>query len=393
MLAAPFITIFVRRFGMHVSMCIGLVLQTTGYVTAGFANHVWQLFLSQGVLVGLGVGFIYVPSIPVLSQWFHSRRSLANGLSSAGSGVGGALFTWSTGAIIDTWGLRWALCVTGIITFALISFATLLIRDRNKHIRPSQLAIDTKLLLRRDVLLLLAWTFTSMLGYIALLFSLSDYATAVELSRQQATNVIGFLNIGTAVGRPVIGIVSDKSSRLDVAGVLTLVCGLLCFVFWIPTQSFALLAVFALLAGAVLGVFWMVSIATSSYPDHHDVSLHRWCVCGLADIVSKTIGPLCAELVELKDLQSLLSLSWMTAILPTTCECFTHILNGNCDKTWLLTCPRTVSEVIALEIRRPESSRPYLYPQLLIGVSYLVASGFMFVLRQIHRSRQRGMIV
>jgi hypothetical protein len=33
----------------------------------------------------------------------------------------------------------------------------------------------------------------------------------------------------------------------------------LCFVFWIPTQSFALLVVFALLAGAVLGVFWMVS--------------------------------------------------------------------------------------------------------------------------------------
>jgi MFS family permease len=275
MLAAPFITIFVRRFGMHVSMCIGLILQTTGYVTAGFTNHVWQLFLSQGVLVGLGVGFIYVPSIPVLSQWFHSRRSLANGISSAGSGVGGALFTWSTGAIIDTWGLKWALCVTGIITFALVSVATLLIRDRNKHIRPSQLAIDTKLLLRKDVLLLLAWTFTSMLGYIALLFSLSDYATAIGLLRQQATNVIGFLNVGTAVGRPIIGIVSDKSSRLDVAGILTLVCGLLCFVFWIPAQSFAPLVVFALLAGAVLGVFWMVSNAMSSYPDHNLISLSR----------------------------------------------------------------------------------------------------------------------
>jgi MFS family permease len=280
MLAAPFITIFVRRFGMHVSMCVGLILQTTGYITAGFTKHVWQLFLSQGVLVGLGVGFIYVPSIPVLSQWFHSRRSLANGISSAGSGFGGALFTWSTGAVIDTWGLRWALCVMGMITFTLIAFATSLIRDRNKYIRPSQLAIDTKLLLRMDVLLLLAWTFTSMLGYIALLFSLSDYATAIGLSRQQATNVIGFLNIGTAVGRPIIGIVSDKSSRLDVAGILTFVCGSLCFVFWTPTQSFALLVVFALLAGAVLGVFWMVSqrcicISVSSV---YVIEYFCWCV-------------------------------------------------------------------------------------------------------------------
>lgn len=84
MLAAPFITIFVRRFGMHVSMCVGIVLQTTGYITAGFTNHIWQLFLSQGSLVGLGIGFIYVPSIPVLSQWFHSRRSLATMRSQLG---------------------------------------------------------------------------------------------------------------------------------------------------------------------------------------------------------------------------------------------------------------------------------------------------------------------
>ncbi|KAK5999311.1 hypothetical protein QM012_005586 [Aureobasidium pullulans] len=231
MLVAPAVTIFVRRFGMHVSMSVGLVLQMTGYITAGFTKYIWQLYLSQGLLVGIGIGFIYVPSLPVLSQWFQSRRSLANGISSAGSGVGGALFTWSTGAIIDALGVRWALCIMGIGTSALIALAISLIRDRNKHIRPSQLAIDVSLLRRQDVLLLLAWTFTSMLGYIALLFSLSDYATAIGLSRQQATNVVGFLNIGTAVGRPIVGIASDKSSRLDVAGILTLfypwstVCG------------------------------------------------------------------------------------------------------------------------------------------------------------------------
>lgn len=50
-----------------------------------------------------------------------------------------------------------------------------------------------------------------------------------------------------------------------------------------------------------------------------------------------------------------------------------------------------VSEVIALEIRRPMSPRPYLYPQLLIGFSYVVASGFMFRLRQIHMALQRNM--
>lgn len=68
-----------------------------------------------------------------------------------------------------------------------------MIRDRNKYIRPPQLAFDTTFLVRYDVLLLLAWAFLNMLGYIALLFSLSDFALAIELSSQRATDTIGLL--------------------------------------------------------------------------------------------------------------------------------------------------------------------------------------------------------
>lgn len=258
MVAAPFATALTHRFGKYLTMAIGIALQTTGYVTAGFASRIWQLMITQGVLVGLGVGMIYVPSLPILSQWFDARRTLANGISSSGSGFGGALFAWTTGAIIDAFGLRWALCTMGIITFTLTSIATALLRDRNQYIRPPQLAFDTSLLARYEVRLLLAWSFVTMLGYITLLFSLSDYALSIGISQQRATDIIGLLNIGTAVGRPIIGIVSDKSDLFDVAGILTLTCGLSCFAFWIPAQSYGLLVFFSILAGAILGVFWMV---------------------------------------------------------------------------------------------------------------------------------------
>lgn len=107
-----------------------------------------------------------------------------------------------------------------------------------------------------------------MLGYITLLFSLSDFALSIGISSQQATDIIGYLNIGTAIGRPVIGIMSDKFDRIDVAGALTLICGLSCFAFWVPVQSYGLLVFFSLLAGAVLGVFWMVSVATGASLSH-----------------------------------------------------------------------------------------------------------------------------
>lgn len=77
------------------------------------------------------------------------------------------------------------------------------VRDRNKIVRPKQHPFDTRLVWRADVLLLLAWAFLSMLGYIALLYSLSDFSIVIRLTRQQATQVTAFLNLGTAVGRPL----------------------------------------------------------------------------------------------------------------------------------------------------------------------------------------------
>jgi MFS family permease len=278
MIVAPLVTVLTHRFGKFVTMPVGIAIQTSAYIAAGFVDSIGQLMITQGILVGVGIGFIYVPSLPILSQWFEARRSLANGIASAGSGFGGALFAWTTGAIIDAFGLQWALCATGLITFFLTAIATSLLRDRNKYIRPPQLALDTSLLKKYEVQLLLAWSFVSMLGYITLLFSLSDFALSIGISPQRATDIIGFLNVGTAVGRPIIGVASDKSNRIDVALALTLICGLSCFAFWIPVQSYGLLVFFSLLAGAILGVFWMVNRAsrmTSEVLSKLTIQLHR----------------------------------------------------------------------------------------------------------------------
>jgi hypothetical protein len=71
---------------------------------------------------------------------------------------------------------------------------------------------------------------------------------------------------------------------------------------------------------------------------------------------------LCVEVAGIKDLQSLLSLSWATIIIPTT-----------------------VSEGIALKLRRAGTSREYLYTQIFAGLAYVIASGFMFHLRRVKR--------
>jgi len=259
MLMAPLVTLAVRKLGVKPPMMMGIALQTTGFIVASFATRIWHLYISQGLLLGVGLGFIFVPFSPIVPQWFLKKRSVAMGIGSAGSGVGGLLFSFGIQAMIDNISLGWAFRITAFITVIMNSLAVALTRDRHGTVRPPLIGFDTKLLFRYDVLLLLGWAFISMLGYITLLYSLSDFSASIGLSKTQAAAISAFLNLGTAVGRPLTGFISDRYGRIQVAGLCTFICGFLCFSIWIPAKTYGVTILFAILSGAVVGVFWMVS--------------------------------------------------------------------------------------------------------------------------------------
>lgn len=273
MLAAPFVTVIVRIWGIKAAMFPGCLMIGGGFVAASFASRIWHLYLTQGVLVGLGVGFLYIPGINILSQWFSTKKTLANGISAAGSGIGGLTFSFAAGAMIRNLSLAWSLRITGLVAFFCNFVAAVFIKDRNAQVQPKQRPFDLDLLARKEVMFLLAWAFLSMLGYITLLFSMSDFALSIGLSRNQATQITAFLNMGTAIIRPFIGVASDRFGRFEVSTGLTFACGILCFALWIPATSFGVTVFFAVISGGILGVFWMVCIF--SLPQGHEANSHR----------------------------------------------------------------------------------------------------------------------
>jgi MFS family permease len=134
---------------------------------------------------------------------------------------------------------------------------TALIRDRNAQVKPPQLGFATHLLRRYDCLLLLAWAFTNVLGYIVILYSVSAYAVQIAgLTQKQAGILTAVLNLGTGVGRPAAGLISDRFGRVLVAACITLACGVSVFAIWIPATSYAVLVFFSLVSGAILGGGW-----------------------------------------------------------------------------------------------------------------------------------------
>ncbi|PNS21666.1 hypothetical protein CAC42_1520 [Sphaceloma murrayae] len=139
MLLAPIVTPVSRKLKTRPTMGIGIIIMSLGYILAAFANgRIWVLYLTQGFMIGSGLSFIFVPASAVLPQWFWKRRTMSVGLTSAGAGLGGLVYSLATDPMIRNLGLPWALRITGIIAFCCNTVATIFLRDRNKIIKPTQ---------------------------------------------------------------------------------------------------------------------------------------------------------------------------------------------------------------------------------------------------------------
>ena len=134
LMVAPVANYLTQRFHFKAAVGLGIFLIVLGQILAGFSHKIWHLFLTQGVLFGWGLGLVFVPILPLLSQWFKLKRSLANGLAAGGSGMGGLIFSNTTRLAIANLGLRWAFIINGLISLAVMIPVFFMLKSRSKTI-------------------------------------------------------------------------------------------------------------------------------------------------------------------------------------------------------------------------------------------------------------------
>ena len=76
--------------------------------------QLWQLFLTQGLLYGIGSSMYYFPIMSLTPAYFDRNRGMAMGIVLAGSGVGGLVLSPVFHALLTSLGIRWALRILGI---------------------------------------------------------------------------------------------------------------------------------------------------------------------------------------------------------------------------------------------------------------------------------------
>jgi OFA family oxalate/formate antiporter-like MFS transporter len=113
--AAFFAGLWLNKSGPRIVAVTGGALYGLGVFLASFsANHLWWLYLSYGVIGGIGLGFGYIVPVAVLVKWFPDRRGLITGIAVGGFGAGALVTAPIATRLIQTIGVLPTFAYLGI---------------------------------------------------------------------------------------------------------------------------------------------------------------------------------------------------------------------------------------------------------------------------------------
>jgi len=221
--------LWLNRTGPRVVALSGGVLYGLGVFLASFSAHrLWWLYLSYGLIGGIGLGFGYIVPVAVLVKWFPDRRGLITGVAVGGFGAGALITAPVATSLIQSVGVLTTFAYLGISYLVVTVAGGLFMQNPPEGWHPegwTPTASETKQRARHDYSLreaLQTWQWYALW----LLLFLNTFAGISIISQEApifqeligvsavvAASMVGIASIGNAVGRVFWAWVSDLISR------------------------------------------------------------------------------------------------------------------------------------------------------------------------------------
>ena len=244
------------RWGPRLVCMTGMVFIAMGLFLTSLAQSLTTVYLSYGLLVGLGIAFVYTPSIASVQPWFNKRRGLASGIASSGVGAGTLILPVVVSYLLTEINWREALqmmslgvLLIGLTAGFLLKRAPNLSGNTSGQLPGLTLSAALKTPSFR-------WLYMGTLLGAPVMFvpfaHISAAARDAGVPDAQAVGLVGLIGIGSLVGRFAIGWLADRMGRIKTLMLMQGLMGL-SYLVWAGAQDPWVFAVFALWFGLSYG--------------------------------------------------------------------------------------------------------------------------------------------
>ncbi|KZS92108.1 MFS general substrate transporter [Sistotremastrum niveocremeum HHB9708] len=196
-------------------------------------HQFYQIFLSQGIGMGLAMGLTYAPTFAVIGHHFQGRRrSVAMGLASTGSSIGGIIHpimlnnlinrggdAFGTGGTSSTFGR--AIRINAGMNAALLVLATVLMREKKGVVAGGAGRGKVKpniggFLTEPKYLLVSLGCVLGSFGFFFPAVYVQLFSTTKGISPTFSFYTLSVLNAGSTFGRILPGLLADRFGSLNI---------------------------------------------------------------------------------------------------------------------------------------------------------------------------------
>ena len=209
--------------------CGGLLL--TSLLTP--AMPVWLIYLTYGVIAGLGVGLVYSAALNVIQKWYPHRRGFATGISVCAFGLSATVLGPLITVLINAFGVPNAfriLAFTFPVISLLCSFFVVVPSQKylaGLNLSPAQ-SNQRNYTPKETVRTLEFWCLAMSLlflpaAYMMIIPRVKTLAIARGMSESLATLTVSLTGVASAVSRLLAASASDKVGRARTIWTMTVI--------------------------------------------------------------------------------------------------------------------------------------------------------------------------
>lgn len=267
----PIVGTMLDRHSPRLVILFGIGTVTASYILLAFSQALWQFYVIVGI--GMGVGMACMGPLAwhrTIISWFDHWRGRAIALAVLGASLAGVVMPPLVTALVEALGWRGAFLVfAGLVAVVLTPLIWIFLKDRPEdigevrdghryHSRPDVVVID-------DALESRSWTWQEMLRYpafwsigimfgamgcvySAVMLHLFGHLTDIGLAAERAAIVLSITALFAALGKPVVGWMSDFFGARVTIWMALIVQGI-ALVMFATADDF----VFSIIAGATYG--------------------------------------------------------------------------------------------------------------------------------------------
>ncbi|CAK1555135.1 unnamed protein product [Leptosia nina] len=120
LLMSPVAGVFSDLLGLRLTAFLGGCIATTGLIISSFViEWVEALYVTYGVMFGVGASLAYTPSLTILGHYFKRYLGRVNGVVAIGCSIFIVAMTPPLKYAVDSFGLEWAFRILALMTFGI----------------------------------------------------------------------------------------------------------------------------------------------------------------------------------------------------------------------------------------------------------------------------------